>query len=177
MPRCKCKHRPKSCILKSGRSPPPKLQAYIRNHVFQSSFFSPLDRSIVALVQHRDFEHVSRVARFGNCCILLGKIKFARRFIVFQTSLANYSIINNIRRKCRRTGSSTLPAAVSDQVQVDLRLRRRVLSFSGACRRFDCRHDRPLLVGQCRLLRRHSARVPVRLRSVFHRPVSWPTLI
>ena len=77
------------------------------------------------------------------------------RFVVFWSSLANYSIIKDIRRKCRRTGSCKLPATVSDQVHVDLQLRRHVLSTSitpvdlrrryvcgaglaGACRRFNC---------------------------------------
>ena len=114
---------------------------------------------------------VLRVARFKILYPIV-EIKFYASIQRVSEQFPNYSIINSFRRTCRRTGSFKLPATVSDQVRVDLQLRRHVLStsitqvgirrryvcgagLSGACRRFNCGHDRPFLAGQCRLLRRH----------------------
>ena len=179
--------------------PPPRgraMLAYIRNLIFQSSFFTPLDRSFLrwtalylrwtALVLRFVYTAIS-VARVARCAIQHSvsycvKIKFYASIQRVSEQFPNCSLVNKFREKS---------VDVLEVVNFRQQLRRQVLSLAitvvdlrrrciyslaglaGACRRFVRRHDRPSLVGQCHFVASTfaSARVPVRPHSVCHQTV------
>ena len=86
-----------SCIFSS--SPPwPELVSYIRNHDFQSSSFSPLDRTSTTFSLYCDFSSTCCALRDSTWCILLRKRKVYASIQRVSEQFPNYPLINSFCR-------------------------------------------------------------------------------
>ena len=139
----------------------PELVSYIRNLIFQSSSFSPLDRFLLRFVYIAILAARVRVARF-NIVYPIAQNKFYASIQRVSEQFPNYPLINSFWRTCRRTGSCELPATVApSRVITNDNRSRHSSTIRLRCRTFGCLPSfhlstRPaLLAGQCRLLRRH----------------------